>query len=77
MSVGPVLWYFDSLSRSSADPTEQEGLVQRHKGLLAALRHGPPKVAEAAFVEHIENVKAVVIARLNTHVPSRGGKHDA
>jgi DNA-binding GntR family transcriptional regulator len=75
-SVGPVLWFFDSLTRTAADPTEKEGFVQRHKVLLAALRGGHPDAAEAAFVEHIENVKQTVIVRLKSHERSRRGKDD-
>lgn len=75
-SVGPVLWFFDSLTRAAADPREKEGFVRRHKVLLAALRSGHPDDAEAAFVKHIESVKQSVIARLESHARLRGGKED-
>jgi len=72
-SVGPVLWYFDSLTHHGA-PTAREGFVERHQALVSALRAGHPDAAEAAFIGHIDSVKRVVIARLRTKVPSRGGK---
>ncbi len=75
-SVGPVLWFFDSLTRTAADPTEKEGFVRRHKALLVALRGSHPDAAEAAFVDHIENVKHTVVARLKSHAQPRGGKDD-
>jgi DNA-binding GntR family transcriptional regulator len=74
-SVGPVLWYFDSLTRQDA-PTAREGFVERHRTLVAALRTGHPDAAEAAFIEHIDSVKRVVIARLRSQTPSRGGTDD-
>lgn len=75
-SVGPVLWYFDSLTRQGA-PAAREGFVERHETLVAALRTGDPDAAEAAFIEHIDTVKKVVIARLRSRTASRGGTDDA
>ena len=75
-SVGPVLWYFDSLTRQAGALTARERSVERHKALVATLRSGDPDAAEAAFIEHIDSVKRVVIARLRSHTPSRGGKND-
>jgi DNA-binding GntR family transcriptional regulator len=74
-SVGPVLWYFDSLTRQDA-PTARERFVERHQVLVSALRAGQPDAAEVAFIEHIDSVKKVVIARLRSQTPSRGGTPD-
>jgi DNA-binding GntR family transcriptional regulator len=65
-SVGPVLWYFDSLTRTKAEPSDKERFVKRHRTLLSALRQSDADVAQAAFVEHIKDVKKVVITRLGT-----------
>lgn len=64
-SVGPVLWYFDSLTRRTVDAREKEGFVRRHRALLAALL-GQQAAAEAAFVSHIAAVGRVVVRRLQT-----------
>ncbi|MGH2436723.1 MAG: GntR family transcriptional regulator [bacterium] len=63
-SVGPVLWYFDSLTRRTVDPAAKENFVRRHRLLLAALRRNDAEAATAAFVSHIAGVKQDVIARL-------------
>ena len=65
-SVGPVLWFFDSLTRDTVEPKRSIDFVQRHEALLSALRASDSDAAHAAFVAHIDNVKKVVIARLNT-----------
>jgi len=65
-SVGPVLWYFDSLTRRIVDARAKEGFVRRHRLLLGALRRGDPAAAEAAFVSHITNVMRIVVRRLQT-----------
>jgi DNA-binding GntR family transcriptional regulator len=64
ISVGPVLWYFDSLTRKAAEPAERADYVQRHEALMGALLRGDPDAAEEAFVAHIEDVKPGVISRL-------------
>ncbi|MGQ0569980.1 MAG: GntR family transcriptional regulator [Armatimonadota bacterium] len=75
-SVGPVLWYFDSLTRKTPGPTEKEGFVQRHEVLLAALRDGNPDTAASAFVSHIQAVQSAVITRLRDHESIQRGKYD-
>jgi DNA-binding GntR family transcriptional regulator len=83
-SVGPVLWFFDSLTRDTVEPNRSMDFVQRHEALLSALRAADSDAARAAFVAHIDNVKKVVIARLNApdhveeaRVPvARGGHQD-
>lgn len=74
-SVGPVLWYFDSLTRRAVDPRAKESFVKRHKVLLASLRRNDASAAETAFVSHIAGVKRDVIARLKTS-HAGGGQHD-
>jgi len=73
-SVGPVLWYFDSLTRKTPDPTEKKSFVRRHEVLLAALRDGNPDDAAAAFMSHIQAVKSAVITRLRSHESIQRGE---
>lgn len=75
-SVGPVLWYFDSLTRRTVGAREKEGFVRRHRALLAVLRRGQQAAAEAAFVSHIADVGRVVVRRLHTVNTNQGGKDD-
>lgn len=63
-SVGPVLWYFDSLTRRAVDPGLKGNFVKRHKLLLAVLRRNDASAAAAAFISHIAGVKRDVIAHL-------------
>ncbi|MGH2403159.1 MAG: GntR family transcriptional regulator [bacterium] len=65
-SVGPVLWFFDSLTRRTAEPSARNGFVERHEVLLSALARKDPDSAQAMFVAHIDSVKKAVIARLKT-----------
>jgi DNA-binding GntR family transcriptional regulator len=65
-SVGPVLWYFDSLSGRTEKPANEEEFVRRHRALLAALRAGDPDAAAAAFITHIRDVKTSIIHRLRS-----------
>ncbi|MGQ0550441.1 MAG: GntR family transcriptional regulator, partial [Armatimonadota bacterium] len=65
-SVGPVLWFFDSLTRRTAQPNAREGFVERHEILLTALTRTNAGAAEAAFVAHIDSVKRAVVDRLKT-----------
>jgi DNA-binding GntR family transcriptional regulator len=75
-SVGPVLWYFDSVTSRTAKPADREAFLRRHRALLAALRSGDPGGAAAAFVSHIREVKKSIIQRLRSHDRTRGGKDD-
>ena len=63
-SVGPALWYFDSLTRRIVDSRAKDGFVKRHRVLLTALRRGDPAGADAAFVSHIADVRRIVVRRL-------------
>ncbi|HET8678864.1 MAG TPA: GntR family transcriptional regulator [bacterium] len=65
-SVGPVLWFFDSLTRRTEEPSAGPGFVQRHEMLLAALTKKNPNAAASAFVAHIDSVKRAVVDRLTT-----------
>jgi DNA-binding GntR family transcriptional regulator len=73
-SVGPALWYFDSLTRRIIDAGAKDGFVRRHRVLLAALRRGDPAGAEAAFVSHIADVRRVVVRRLQTVPVNKRGE---
>ncbi len=73
-SVGPVLWYFDSLTRRIVDARAKEGFVRRHRALLAALRRGDAAGAEAAFVSHIADVRRIVVRRLQTVPVNKRGE---
>lgn len=73
-SVGPALWYFDSLTRRIVDARAKEGFVRRHRALLAALRRGQPGATEAAFVSHIADVRRVVVRRLQTVKANQRGE---
>lgn len=76
-SVGPVLWYFDSLARRAVDSKAKENFVKRHRLLLSVLRRNDAAAAEAAFVSHIASVKREVIARLKTSDDiQRGSDHE-
>lgn len=65
-SVGPVLWFFDSLTRRTEEPSGGPGFVQRHEMLLTALTKKNQNAAASAFVEHIDKVKRAVVDRLTT-----------
>jgi len=70
-SVGPVLWYFDSLTRRPVARSAKGDFVRRHGLLLAALKRNDAAEAAQAFVSHIASVKRDVTARL-TEVQSIG-----
>jgi DNA-binding GntR family transcriptional regulator len=72
-SVGPVLWYFDSLSSRAEKPADKEGFVRRHRALLAALRAADPDAAAAAFTSHIRDVKTTIIHRLRSQESTQRG----
>jgi DNA-binding GntR family transcriptional regulator len=73
-SVGPALWYFDSLTRRIVEAHAKDGFVRRHRVLLTALRRGDPAGAEAAFVAHIADVRRVVVRRLKTVPVNKRGE---